>query len=274
MEISKETLIKYIGMAISDCTRRVTDKRYKNKEGFSITYKYDKKDGIAKIRANGSEVLMLHFENDFKEGGGVYKVTFESHVGYDKTVDGLSEIEEIIDDELGKHNLTWSEMYKVKVFTKDDVKDLYDRVIDSDKYDELLYSGEGWQKNEKKLNSLVKKAVNKRYKTEVPMEYQDDQDPYVVLINDIMDEVKYDFAGCAYLTSSASFSLIPSPRRSLATILPSGEIRKLVGMLRIPYSSTIGALLPSVTAITLGHVISSFTRNSFQLSASLSSDTP
>ena len=190
MEISKETLIKYIGMAISDCTRRVTDKRYKNKEGFSITYKYDKKDGIAKIRANGSEVLMLHFENDFKEGGGVYKVTFESHVGYDKTVDGLSEIEEIIDDELGKHNLTWSEMYKVKVFTKDDVKDLYDRVIDSDKYDELLYSGEGWQKNEKKLNSLVKKAVNKRYKTEVPMEYQDDQDPYVVLINDIMDEVK------------------------------------------------------------------------------------
>ena len=84
-------------------------------------------------------------------------------------------------------------MYKVKVFTKDDVKDLYDRVIDSDKYDELLYSGEGWMKNEKKLNSLVKKAVNKRYKTEVPMEYQDDQDPYVVLINDIMDEVKYDF---------------------------------------------------------------------------------
>lgn len=193
MEISKETLIKYIGMAISDCTRRVTDKRYKNKEGFSITYKYDKKDGIAKIRANGSEVLMLHFENDFKEGGGVYKVTFESHVGYDKTVDDLSEIEEIIDDELGKHNLTWSEMYKVKVFTKDDVKDLYDRVIDSDKYDELLYSGEGWQKNEKKLNSLVKKAVNKRYKAEVPMEYEDDQDPYVVLINDIMDEVKYDF---------------------------------------------------------------------------------
>ena len=136
---------------------------------------------------------MLHFENDFDGGVGVYKVTFESNVGYDKTVDGLSEIEEIIDDELGKHNLTWSEMYKVKVFTKDDVKDLYDRVIDSDKYDELLYSGEGWQKNEKKLNSLVKKAVNKRYKTEVPMEYQDDQDPYVVLINDIMDEVKYDF---------------------------------------------------------------------------------
>lgn len=193
MEISKETLIKYIDMAISDCTRRVTDKRHKNKEGFSITYKYDKKDGIAKIRANGSEVLMLHFENDFEGGVGVYKVTFESHVGYDKTVDGLSEIEEIIDDELGKHNLTWSEMYKVKVFTKDDVKDLYDRVIDSDKYDELLYSGEGWQNNEKKLNSLVKKAVNKRYKTEVPMEYQDDQDPYVVLINDIMDEVKYDF---------------------------------------------------------------------------------
>ena len=193
MEISKETLIKYIGMAISDCTRRATDKRYKNKEGFSITYKYDKKDGIAKIRANGSEVLMLHFENDFEGGGGVYKVTFESNVGYDKTVDGLSEIEEIIDDELGKHNLTWSEMYKVKVFTKDDVKDLYDRVIDSDKYDELLYSGEGWQKNEKKLNSLVKKAVNKRYKAEVPMEYEDDQDPYVVLINDIMDEVKYDF---------------------------------------------------------------------------------
>ena len=193
MEISKETLIKYIDMAISDCTRRVTDKRYKNKEGFSITYKYDKKDGIAKIRANGSEVLMLHFKNDFDGGGGVYKVTFESHVGYDKTVDGLSEIEEIIDDELGKHNLTWSEMYKVKVFTKDDVKDLYDRVIDSDKYDELLYSGEGWMKNEKKLNSLVKKAVNKRYKTEVPMEYEDDQDPYVVLINDIMDEVKYDF---------------------------------------------------------------------------------
>ena len=54
MEISKETLIKYIGMAISDCTRRAIDKRYKNKEGFSITYKYDKKDGIAKIRANGS----------------------------------------------------------------------------------------------------------------------------------------------------------------------------------------------------------------------------
>ena len=193
MEISKETLIKYIDMAISDCTRRAIDKRYKNKEGFSITYKYDKKDGIAKIRANGSEVLMLHFENDFEGGVGVYKVTFESHVGYDKTVDGLSEIEEIIDDELGKHNLTWSEMYKVKVFTKDDVKDLYDRVIDSDKYDELLYSGEGWKKNEKKLNSLVKKAVNKRYKTEVPMEYEDDQDPYVVLINDIMDEVKYDF---------------------------------------------------------------------------------
>lgn len=193
MEISKETLIKYIGMAISDCTRRAIDKRYKNKEGFSITYKYDKKDGIAKISANGSEVLMLHFENDFDGGVGVYKVTFESHVGYDKTVDGLSEIEEIIDDELGKHNLTWSEMYKVKVFTKDDVKDLYDRVIDSDKYDELLYSGEGWQKNEKKLNSLVKKAVNKRYKAEVPMEYEDDQDPYVVLINDIMDEVKYDF---------------------------------------------------------------------------------
>ena len=193
MEISKETLIKYIGMAISDCTRRAIDKRYKNKEGFSITYKYDKKDGIAKIRANGSEVLMLHFENDFDGGVGVYKVTFESYVGYDKTVDGLSEIEEIIDDELGKHNLTWSEMYKVKVFTKDDVKDLYDRVIDSDKYDELLYSGEGWQKNEKKLNSLVKKAVNKRYKAEVPMEYEDDQDPYVVLINDIMDEVKYDF---------------------------------------------------------------------------------
>ena len=193
MVVSKETLIKYIGMAISDCTRRAIDKRYKNKEGFSITYKYDKKDGIAKIRANGSEVLMLHFENDFDEGVGVYKVTFESHVGYDKTVDGLSEIEEIIDDELGKHNLTWSEMYKVKVFTKDDVKDLYDRVIDSDKYDELLYSGEGWQKNEKKLNSLVKKAVNKRYKAEVPMEYEDDQDPYVVLINDIMDEVKYDF---------------------------------------------------------------------------------
>ena len=193
MEISKETLIKYIDMAISDCTRRAIDKRYKNKEGFSITYKYDKKDGIAKIRANGSEVLMLHFENDFEGGVGVYKVTFESHVGYDKTVDGLSEIEEIIDDELGKHNLTWSEMYKVKVFTKDDVKDLYDRVIDSDKYDELLYSGEGWQKNEKKLNSFVKKAVNKRYKAEVPMEYEDDQDPYVVLINDIMDEVKYDF---------------------------------------------------------------------------------
>ena len=193
MEISKETLIKYIDMAISDCTRRAIDKRYKNKEGFSITYKYDKKDGIAKIRANGSEVLMLHIENDFEGGVGVYKVTFESYVGYDKTVDGLSEIEEIIDDELGKHNLTWSEMYKVKVFTKDDVKDLYDRVIDSDKYDELLYSGEGWQKNEKKLNSLVKKAVNKRYKTEVPMEYEDDQDPYVVLINDIMDEVKYDF---------------------------------------------------------------------------------
>ena len=195
MEISKETLIKYIDMAISDCTRRAIDKRYKNKEGFSITYKYDKKDGIAKIRANGSEVLMLHFENDFEGGVGVYKVTFESHVGYDKTVDGLSEIEEIIDDELGKHNLTWSEMYKVKVFTKDDVKDLYDRVIDSDKYDELLYSGEEWQKNEKKLNSLVKKAVNKRYKAEVPMEYEDDQDPYVVLINDIMDEVKYDFEG-------------------------------------------------------------------------------
>ena len=74
-------------------------------------------------------------------------------------------------------------------------QDLYDRVIDSDKYDELLYSGEGWQKNEKKLNSLVKKAVNKRYKAEVPMEYEDDQDPYVVLINDIMDEVKYDFEG-------------------------------------------------------------------------------
>ena len=193
MEISKETLIKYIDMAISDCTRRAIHKRYKNKEGFSITYKYDKKDGIAKIRANGSEVLMLHFENDFDGGVGVYKVTFESHVGYDKTVDGLSEIEEIIDDELGKRELTWSEMYKVKVFTKDDVKDLYDRVIDSDKYDELLYSGEGWQKNEKKLNSLVKKAVNKRYKAEVPMEYEDDQDPYVVLINDIMDEVKYDF---------------------------------------------------------------------------------
>lgn len=189
MEISKETLKKYINIAVTNCILREYSRRRKDKEGFSIGYKFQGDDAIAKVRVNGSDVLMLHLSDDSKKmGKGAYRVTFESYVGYDNTVvDELSEVEQLIDNALYINKSTWSELYKVKVFTKDDVNNLYDKVIESDEYDTLLYE----LKNEKKLNSLIRRIVNWKYKQEIPMEYYDDVDPYKVLLEVTLDEIKY-----------------------------------------------------------------------------------